>query len=418
MTSFDRYGLKMEILDVVTPNEREDCSLAKCKLSTHYESPRDVLDLAASIPPGKAVLKDTFILPAGGAVVTRVRTGRPSLWYAHCHLEMHHLDGMASVLNVGNYSVISSDDAVLQRLPEDMPSCNTPFVKAQIPHPSCDCYQNPNSILGTYLTSDYKCSREHLCHHVHSRVANLGTRPFAGGDEIHSEYQLPGWAISFTAASAICLALVLTSKLAVWTQSRNTRDPTRGASATIQGNRSVNPPPPNQPKSAPPKSDGRRLSSECIISDGRDTAELSPEFDLEEMTKGSAPEGRRERSGHNDSCAGMPGELEEPEHNDEEYLTKENRDQSSRIVSDLNKSNHLSVVHEQLQTFTFDGEEKKKKSTISAVVAETAHPLVPYDQDEDAKKEKTSSEKSAATGPSVDAHAPFSEQLKHILSAQ
>jgi hypothetical protein len=199
------HGPKMSIIDIALPDKRQDCTLAKCKLNSYYESHEDVRALAASIQPHTSVLKDTFILPAGGAVVTRIHTQEPALWYSHCHLEMHHFDGMAFILNVGNYS--GSERA----LPQDYPSCESPFLQGHMQHPSCDCYENPNAILSTSLTADYQCSRDHLCHHVFSRPANLEKYHFVGGDAIHSAYEaVPGYAISLIALELVCMAWILT----------------------------------------------------------------------------------------------------------------------------------------------------------------------------------------------------------------
>jgi len=195
----------MSIIDIALPDKRQDCTLAKCKLNSYYESHEDARALAASIQPHTSVLKDTFILPAGGAVVTRIHTQEPALWYSHCHLEMHHFDGMAFILNVGNYS--GSERA----LPQDYPSCESPFLQGHMQHPSCDCYENPNAILSTSLTADYQCSRDHLCHHVFSRPANLEKYHFVGGDAIHSAYEaVPGYAISLIALELVCMAWILT----------------------------------------------------------------------------------------------------------------------------------------------------------------------------------------------------------------
>lgn len=227
----------MEILDVVIPKKQEDCSLSKCKLNSYYESHDDVRALSASIPPNKAVLKDTFLMPAGGTVVTRIHTEEPSLWYSHCHIEMHHFDGMAFILNVGNYSGSSSR----RNLSTDMPSCDSHFVQTQMQYPSCDCYENPNAVLGNYLTSDYKCSRDYLCHHVHSRAANLERYKFAGGDEIHSDYSIAGWGISFIAVTVVCLMLALVRKIVIWMQTSKARKETWDAPAMIRVDLSVNP---------------------------------------------------------------------------------------------------------------------------------------------------------------------------------
>lgn len=195
------HGLKMSIIDIALPNKRQDCTLSKCKLNSVYDSHEDVRALAAS-KSDTSVLKDTFILPAGGAVVTQIHTQEPSLWYSHCHLELHHFDGMAFILNVGNYNGSG------HHLPLDYPSCETPFLQAHMNYPSCDCYENPNSILSSYLTADYKCSRDHLCHHVSSRAANLEKYHFDGGDAIHSAYKMPGYGISLISLASICVILV------------------------------------------------------------------------------------------------------------------------------------------------------------------------------------------------------------------
>mmetsp|Transcript_29962 Transcript_29962/g.55135 ORF Transcript_29962/g.55135 Transcript_29962/m.55135 type:complete len:1142 (-) Transcript_29962:1277-4702(-) len=215
------HGLKMQILDIAIPNKREDCTLSQCKLNSLYKSHEDIRALASSIPPSKAVLKDTFIIPAGGAVVTRIHTHGPSLWYSHCHLELHHIDGMAFILNVGNYA----GSLGRTQLPTDYPSCDSPFVQTQIQYPSCDCYKNPNTILGNQLNSDYKCSRAHLCHHVKSRAANLEKYTFPGGDDISSKYRIiPGWGISFITVFVVCLVLSLVRWIVGWAHLREERE--------------------------------------------------------------------------------------------------------------------------------------------------------------------------------------------------
>ncbi|XP_064606396.1 uncharacterized protein LOC135471205 [Liolophura sinensis] len=49
--------------------------------------------------------KDTIIVPSGGYVVLRLVADNPGLWFMHCHIEMHTLDGMALVLNESFYEV-------------------------------------------------------------------------------------------------------------------------------------------------------------------------------------------------------------------------------------------------------------------------------------------------------------------------
>jgi len=93
------HGYKMEILDVYKPMRELHCSRASCKLPDIYDSEKRLRELDVEI--GHGVLKDTFILPAGGAVVTRIQTFEPAVWFAHCHLTTHSEDGMALIVNVG-----------------------------------------------------------------------------------------------------------------------------------------------------------------------------------------------------------------------------------------------------------------------------------------------------------------------------
>ncbi len=93
------HGYKMEILDIYKPTRELHCSRAACKLPDIYDSEKRLRELDSET--GHRVLKDTFILPAGGAVVTRVQTFEPAVWFAHCHLETHREDGMALIVNVG-----------------------------------------------------------------------------------------------------------------------------------------------------------------------------------------------------------------------------------------------------------------------------------------------------------------------------
>ncbi|KAK3605830.1 hypothetical protein CHS0354_002467 [Potamilus streckersoni] len=43
--------------------------------------------------------KDTIIVPTGGYTVIRFQADNPGLWYFHCHIELHNLDGMVLMIN-------------------------------------------------------------------------------------------------------------------------------------------------------------------------------------------------------------------------------------------------------------------------------------------------------------------------------
>ena len=48
--------------------------------------------------PRTAPLKDTIIVPAGGYVVVYITSDNPGYWFMHCHIEIHQLQGMATVI--------------------------------------------------------------------------------------------------------------------------------------------------------------------------------------------------------------------------------------------------------------------------------------------------------------------------------
>ena len=146
-------------------------------------------------------MKDTFIMPAGGAVVTRVLTRKPDLWFAHCHMEVHREDGMAFIFNVGNYQPPTDGSW----LPDDFPSCETPFLKTQHKEPHCDCYINEDAVLGTSLNETYKCSRKYLCMHEQSQVAYL-TEENKPGFKLRSTSPVPGYGISLIFVCIVALA--------------------------------------------------------------------------------------------------------------------------------------------------------------------------------------------------------------------
>lgn len=162
------HGYKMEILDIYQPLRQRDCSQAECQIPTVFDSPDDIKDLVDR-RAGTAVLKDTFILPAGGAAVVMVQTAAPAVWFAHCHLSSHRDDGMAFLINVGNYTAPADPSW----LPDDFPSCDHPYVQTLKPKPSCTCYRDEDSVLDQALSSDHRCSKDYLCKHKISQVANL-----------------------------------------------------------------------------------------------------------------------------------------------------------------------------------------------------------------------------------------------------
>ena len=179
----------MEIIEVITPNKKKDCTLVSCKIRDELINPSKIQSIK-NTPRNKSVIKDTFILPAGGAVITRIHTQAPAIWYAHCHLDLHKDDGMALIVNVGNYQAPKDPSW----LPNDFPSANTPFMQSRnIKYPACDCFIDHDATLNRVLTENHKCSRDHLCHHVLSQVANLDSYRFVPGITVARSGFFPGW---------------------------------------------------------------------------------------------------------------------------------------------------------------------------------------------------------------------------------
>jgi len=199
------HGRKVEILDEHISQKSEACDQVKCVLSEAFTSD-DTLKGLADIPFGKKPLKDTFILPAGGAVATRFYTGDPALWFAHCHMESHREDGMALILNVGDYQAPADGGW----LPSDYPTCDSPFLLSQKEYPFCDCYINEDAVMGSSLTKDHRCSRDHLCFHESSPQSSLAYMPLeSNGISVRSQYSIPPWAISLLIVVVVALVSVL-----------------------------------------------------------------------------------------------------------------------------------------------------------------------------------------------------------------
>jgi len=200
------HGYKMEILEVFAADRVADCTLAKCEISNIFNSTEKIEELK-NIPMGSRPIKDTFIMPAGGAVATRIFTREPAPWLAHCHMEVHREDGMAFVLNVGNYYAPSNGSW----LPDDFPNCETPFHKSQHEEPHCDCYIDKDAVLGLTMDSTYKCSRPYTCMWEQSQVAALKRHEHLGntGFRIQSTHPFPGWAISLIIVGVAALITFL-----------------------------------------------------------------------------------------------------------------------------------------------------------------------------------------------------------------
>merc|ERR1719343_14946 len=98
----------------------------------------------------------------------RIFTGNPALWFAHCHLHAHREDGMAFILNVGNFRASKNSTRL-----ENFPKCDTPYLESKKKYAACDCFQNKDALLQTGLTEGFKCSSGQLCYHEVGPHANI-----------------------------------------------------------------------------------------------------------------------------------------------------------------------------------------------------------------------------------------------------
>mmetsp|Transcript_34111 Transcript_34111/g.69679 ORF Transcript_34111/g.69679 Transcript_34111/m.69679 type:complete len:1192 (-) Transcript_34111:732-4307(-) len=205
------HGHTVEILDVSHP-KRQHCNLAHCELNQDYST--NTLDKIRALDKttqiDAAVKKDTFIIPAGGVVVTRLHTDAQGLWLAHGQMDLHRQDGMSFVLNVGDYQIPKFDEW----LPNDFPSCNTSLVKSLKMNPACECFVDKDRPLLVEMPDKYLCSRSHLCHHEFSQAANLHSyrykKGFSSIQNVTRDWQMPGFifVLSFGLIVAVILMLL------------------------------------------------------------------------------------------------------------------------------------------------------------------------------------------------------------------
>ncbi|KAK3579368.1 hypothetical protein CHS0354_029669 [Potamilus streckersoni] len=82
--------------------ERTECARAPTELILPMATWSDLSWLQGNLPGLKferPPLKDTLIVPSGGYAVVRFRADNLGLWLMHCHMEVHHIEGMRLLLN-------------------------------------------------------------------------------------------------------------------------------------------------------------------------------------------------------------------------------------------------------------------------------------------------------------------------------
>ncbi|XP_063437577.1 uncharacterized protein LOC134718785 [Mytilus trossulus] len=65
-----------------------------------------------------AVRKDTIVVPYGGYVIIKIKAANPGVWFMHCHIDKHMVEGMALMLN-------ESFENTGQYIPNGLPTCHS-----------------------------------------------------------------------------------------------------------------------------------------------------------------------------------------------------------------------------------------------------------------------------------------------------
>ena len=138
------HGHHFEVLEIVT-RKTVGCQDDLCPLldiNTDLSEPIEQLMRRSR----QGVLKDTVILPAGGAVVLRLNTNSPGVWFLHCHVSTHLRNGMGLVLNEGGYLFSQN------KFPQDYPQCDSSGLQST----TCNCTDYRSGL-------EVRCSRAWLC---------------------------------------------------------------------------------------------------------------------------------------------------------------------------------------------------------------------------------------------------------------
>ncbi|KAL5269727.1 hypothetical protein ACHWQZ_G003255 [Mnemiopsis leidyi] len=124
------HGHHYEVLALGTKKAPDICDENYiCPLLTLEEAfSEPISDILAT---RRGVLKDSAILPSGGAMILRFNTDNPGVWLFHCHVKAHMLEGLTLAVNEGDY-LLSRDTT-----PGDYPACEKSEKKKE--EVTCSC---------------------------------------------------------------------------------------------------------------------------------------------------------------------------------------------------------------------------------------------------------------------------------------
>ena len=93
------------------------------------------------------VRKDTVVVPYGGYTVIRFTAANPGVWFMHCHIDQHMIEGMAIMINESFDASFGKED--FYTVPTNFPKChnyhndqgqsnNLPIQQARKYNPPCN----------------------------------------------------------------------------------------------------------------------------------------------------------------------------------------------------------------------------------------------------------------------------------------
>ncbi|XP_076081574.1 uncharacterized protein LOC143052426 [Mytilus galloprovincialis] len=95
------------------PNVKSSCNNARWKNSS-WNDYKNI----PGINTIDAVRKDTIVVPYGGYVIIKIKAANPGVWFMHCHIDKHMVEGMALMLN-------ESFESTERFIPNGLPTCHS-----------------------------------------------------------------------------------------------------------------------------------------------------------------------------------------------------------------------------------------------------------------------------------------------------
>ncbi|CAC5359437.1 unnamed protein product [Mytilus coruscus] len=95
------------------PNIKSSCNNARWRNSSWND-----YNTIPGINTIDAVRKDTIVVPYGGYVIIKINAANPGVWFMHCHIDKHMVEGMALMLN-------ESFEQSRRDIPNGLPTCHS-----------------------------------------------------------------------------------------------------------------------------------------------------------------------------------------------------------------------------------------------------------------------------------------------------